>query len=110
MDLMFTIQAFEKKGIKTVFITPEYGGAEGKEPALWFYAKEADAMVSTSSLDRGAKLPSPTKVISCQKDEIVVPYPAESIAPWKELDAIRRSLFTGGIDYLGFMRHTCRAG
>ena len=110
MDLIFTVQACEKKGIKTVFLTPEYGGADGIEPALWFYAEEADAMVTTGSLDRGAKLPAPAKVIGCKKGEIVVPYPAESISPWSEINLERRSLISGGIDYLGFMRHTCRAG
>jgi len=110
MDLMFTVQACEKKGIKTVFITPEYGGADGIEPALWFYAKEADAMVTTGSLDRGSKLPAPAKVIGCEKGEIVVPYPAESISPWSEINLERRSLISGGIDYLGLMPHTCRAG
>ena len=91
-------------------MTPEYGGADGIEPALWFYAKEADAMVTTGSLDRGAKLSAPAKVIGCKKDEIVIPYPTESISPWSEITLERRSLISGGIDYLGLMSHTCQAG
>jgi len=108
MDLMFMVQACEKKGVKTVFITPEYGGADGIEPALWFYAPEADAVISTSSLDRGHKLPAPTKVIGCEKGELVEPYPAELISPWSELDVERMTLISGGIDYLGLMPHTCK--
>jgi len=108
MDLMFLVQACEQKGIKTVFMTPEYGGAEGKEQALWFYTPEADAMVSTSSLDRGARLPAPAKVIGCEKGELVEPYPAEPIQPWGELEVERKTLMSGSIDYLGFMCHTCR--
>jgi glycine reductase len=109
MDVIFTVQACENKGIKTVFITPEYGGAEGTEQALWFYAPEADAVISTGSLDRGAKLSAPTKVIGCEKGELVAPYPAELISPWSKLDVERRTFISGGIDYLGLMRHTCKA-
>jgi len=109
MDLIFTLQAHEKKGMKTVFITPEYGGAEGKEQALWFYAPEADAIVSVGSLDRGHQVPKPAKVIGCEKGEIVEPYPAEPISPWEEQFLEHMTFFTGGIDYLGFMRHTCKA-
>jgi glycine reductase len=108
MDLMFTVQAFEKRGIKAVFVTPEYGGAEGKEQAQWFYAPEAVAMVSTSSLDRGHQLEAPAKVIGCEKGEIVEPYPDEPIQPWDALFVERMTFMTGSIDYLGHMHHTCR--
>lgn len=108
MDLMFTVQALERRGIKAVFITPEYGGAEGKEQAQWFYAPEAVSMVSTSSLDRGHQLEAPTRVIGCEKGELVEPYPDEPIQPWDALFVERMTFMTGSIDYLGHMRHTCR--
>jgi len=109
MDLMFMVQACERKGVKTVFITPEYGGVDGIEPALWFFAPEADALISTGSLDRGHKLPAPAKVIGCEQGELVEPYPSEPIAPWSELDVERMTFISGGIDYLGFMCHTCKS-
>lgn len=108
MDLMFTIKAFEERGIKAVFITPEYGGAEGKEQAQWFYVPEAEAMISTSSLDRGHQLEAPTKVIGCKKGETVEPYPDEPVQPWDAIFVERMTFMTGSIDYLGHMRHTCR--
>jgi len=108
MDLMFMVAACEKKGVKTVFITPEYGGAEGTEQALWYEAPEADAMISTGSLDRGHKLPAPTKVIGCEKGELVAPYPYESIPAWSKIELEFGNDIAGGIDYLGHMRHTCK--
>jgi glycine reductase len=107
MDLMFMIESCEKKGIKTVFITPEYGGAEGIEPPLQFATPGADAIVSTGSLDRGHQLPNPAKVIGCEKGKLVEPYPSEPVDPWSELYIGRMTFLAGSIDFLGHMRHVC---
>ena len=109
MDLMFMIESSEERGIKTVFISPEYGGAEGKEPPLLFATPAGDAIISPGSLDRGHQLEKPTKVIGCKKGGMVEPYPDEPIDPWSELYIGRMTFMAGSIDYLGHMKHTCRA-
>ena len=90
-------------------MTPEYGGVSGTEPALWFYGNEDSVMVSTGSMDRGHKLPAPAKVIGCKKGEILPLFPQQLISS-SEPDLDKMALISGGVDYLGFMRHTCRAG
>jgi len=109
MDVMFTVEACEKKGLKVVFLTPEYGGSDGTEPAQCFYGTEDTVMVSTGSMDRGIRLPAPTKVIGCEKGEVVALFPQQPISS-SEPDLDRMSLISGGIDYLGLMCHTCKAG
>ncbi len=49
---MLTIRACERLGIKTVLVTYEYGGKDGVDSPLLFYAAEANAVVSTGSRDR----------------------------------------------------------
>jgi len=63
IDVMLTVQACEKKGVKTVLLTPEWGGKDGADLPLVFYVPEATAMVSTGSFERDVKLGAPTKVI-----------------------------------------------
>ena len=108
---MLTVQSCEKKGLKTVFITPEHSGADGTELPLIFTVPEAIAMVATGNMNRGIKLPAPTKVIGCEKGELVSTYPQqEPFSPWGELVLERIIDITGGVDWLGYTRHTCKAG
>ncbi len=102
IDVMLTVQACEKKGVKTVFITPEWGGRDGTELPLVFYVPEATAMVSTGSTDRDIKLPgSPAKVIGCKGGELVKLDPAEPFfSPWSEFAAEEHNI-PGGSDWWG---------
>lgn len=111
VDLMLTVQSCEKKGVKTVFITPEHSGDDGTELPLIFSVPEATAMVATGNMNRGIELPAPTKVIGCEEGELVSTYPQQTpFSPWGELTLERIIDIAGGIDWLGYMRHTCKAG
>ncbi len=110
VDLMLTVQACEKKGIKTVLITPEHSGADGTELPLLFSVPEATSMVSTGNMNRGIELPAPDMVIGCGKDDLVSTYPQqEPFSPWQELEMERIIDVCGGIDWLGYMHHTCKS-
>jgi glycine reductase len=60
---ILTTQALERAGIKTVFMTYEHGGKDGREAPLMYTVPEADALVSVGSLDRPITLPAVERVI-----------------------------------------------
>jgi len=109
MDVMLTIQACEKKGVKTVLVTPEWGGKDGSEVPLIFQVPEATAIISTGSLDRDIPLPAPTKVIGTREGEMIQIYIGEMrFSPWDEVTLPTPYYFTGGADWLGEMNLTCK--
>jgi glycine reductase len=57
MECLYTLQECERLGIKTVFLTWEHGGALGDDTPLQFYVPEADAIISTGSMDEPVILP-----------------------------------------------------
>ncbi len=63
IDAMLTVQACEQRGIKTVFITPEYGGPGRNELPLVFVVPEADAIASAGSQELRIALSAPKRVI-----------------------------------------------
>jgi glycine reductase len=86
IDMMLTVQACEKKGVRTVVVTPEWGGKDGTELPLVFYVPEATAMVSTGSLEREVNVPAPAKVIGAREGELVKLYAADKpFSPGSEL-------------------------
>jgi hypothetical protein len=106
---MLTVQACEKKGIKTVLLTPEWGGKDGTDLPLVFYVPEATAMVSTGSFERDVKVGAPAKVIGAGKREQVQVYADDRpFSPWDELTLPSSFLITGGVDWFGHMNLTCR--
>ena len=109
LDVMLTVQACERKGIKTVFLTPEWGGKEGNELPLLFYVPEATAMVSTGSFEHEIRLGVPDKVIGVDsKDELVRYAPLdEPYSPWSEFSPKEWGRITGGIDWWGGGMLTC---
>lgn len=110
VDLMLVVQACEKRGIRTVLVTPEHSGAEGTELPLLFSVPEATAIVSTGNMNRGIDLPAPSKVIGCGRDEKVSIYPQQKpFSAWEPLALERIIDITGGVDWLGYMHHTCMA-
>ena len=109
VDTMLTVQACARRGIKTVLVTPEHGGIDGKELPLVFSVPEAVAMVSTGGTDRHIKLPAPKKVIGAARGQMVRLFPDNPpFDPWKEHeteDGWHEIL--GGVDWFGGMNITC---
>ncbi len=103
MDIMLTLQGCERKGIKTVLVTPEYSGSDGTEIPLVFYVPEATAMVSTSSIDQPIRGPVPTKVIGAiGEDQLASVMPGdEPFSPWAEITLSSLDSITSGLDWLG---------
>lgn len=102
VEVMLTIRACERIGIKTVLVTYEYGGKDGVDSPLLFYAAEADAVVSTGSRDRWIELPEPETIVGPYDAIRVLSYPGAPSTPARAaltLDA--RDLIIGGVDNWG---------
>src|SRR5882724_1840807 len=110
VDVMFTLRACERRGIKTTLVTYEYGGKDGLDSPLLYYVPEANAVVSTGSRDRWIELPE-AETISGPYDEIcVLSYPGAPSMPARAaltLDA--RDMIIGGVDNWGGDAWTCEA-
>lgn len=63
MECLYTLQECERMGIKTVLLTWEHGGALGDDTPLQFYVPEADAIVSTGSMDEAVMLPEVQRAV-----------------------------------------------
>jgi glycine reductase len=108
MDVMFTVQALEQKGIKTVFSTPEWGGKDGSELPLVYYVPEATSMVSTGSFERDVELPKPAKVIGEGDTSLVNVYAGDKpFSPYEEVTLPSSFLIAGGVDWFGHLNLTC---
>jgi glycine reductase len=102
VDVMFTIRACERSGIKTTLVTYENGGKEGKDSAVLFYLPEADAVVSTGSLDRPVDLPAMDKVIGPYQEIRIFPFPgAAPVSARGALSLEARDVMIGGADIWG---------
>ncbi|MBI4525959.1 MAG: hypothetical protein HY695_19350 [Deltaproteobacteria bacterium] len=109
MDVMLTVQACEKKGLKMVFLTPEWGGKDGTELPLVFYVPEATNIISTGSFERDVKIGVPDKVIGAGNTQLVQLYAGDKpFSPWNELTLPSSFCITGGVDWFGGMNLTCR--
>ncbi len=108
IDVMLTVQACERKGVKTVFMTPEWGGREGTELPLVFYAPEATAMITTGSLDQMVTFPEASKVIGVGDTQIVELTAGDPpISPWSAFVGDKGYL-QDGIDWWGGTHATCK--
>lgn len=109
IEVMLTVQACVRKGVKTVLMIPEWGGTEGTDLPLLFHVPEANAMVSTGSFERKIKLPLPAKVIGAEKGQLVrITPPDPPFSPWSELTRDGWRDIFGGIDWFGGMNLTCK--
>jgi len=109
VEMMLTIRACERLGIKTTLVTYEYGGKDGVDSPLLFYADEADAVVSIGSRDRWIDLPAAEKVIGPYQDIRVLTYPGAPTTPASAalmLDA--RDMIIGGVDNWGGGNWACK--
>ena len=110
VEIMLTIRACERLGIKTVLVTYEYGGKDGVDSPLLFYANEATAVVSTGSRDRWIDLPAPERVVGPYDAIRVLSYPGAPAAPASaELRLDARDMIIGGVDNWGRGNWTCQA-
>ncbi|TMA86848.1 MAG: hypothetical protein E6J74_31040, partial [Deltaproteobacteria bacterium] len=99
VDVMLTIRACERNGIKTTLVTYENGGKEGKDSPVLFYLPEADAVVSTGSLDKTLELPAVDKVIGPYDQVKIFPFPGAASRGALSLEA--RDVMMGGADIWG---------
>jgi glycine reductase len=99
---MLTIRACERNGIKTTLVTYENGGKEGKDSPVLFYLPEADAVVSTGSLDKTLELPAVDKVIGPYDQVKIFPFPGAAPVPARgALSLEARDVMMGGADIWG---------
>jgi len=102
VDVMFTVRACERAGIKTTLVTYENGGKEGKDSPVLFYLPEADAIVSTGALDRTVELPAMDRVIGPYEQIKVFPFPGAAPVPARgALTLEARDVMIGGADIWG---------
>lgn len=110
IDVSLTVQACERKGIKTVLVTYEYGGKDGLDSPLLYYVPENTAVVSTGSRDRWIELPAPERVVGPYENIHAMEFPgAPRISAKDPLSLDARDLIMGGIDLWGGRNLTCRA-
>jgi sarcosine reductase len=109
VDVMLTVQACERNGIKTVLVTYEHGGKEGRDSPLLFYLPEADGVVTTGTLDRAVELPPMDKVIGPYEEIKVLSYPGVPASPaLGALPLEGRDVIIGGADIWGEQGWVCR--
>jgi glycine reductase complex component B subunit alpha and beta len=108
VDVMLTVQACERNGIKTALVTYEHGGKEGRDSPLLFYLPEADAVVTTGSLDRAVELPAMDKLIGPYEEIKVLSYPGVPASPARgALSLEGRDVIIGGADIWGEQGWVC---
>ena len=108
VDVMLTIAACERQGVKTVLVGYEFGGREGTDSPLLYYTPEADAMVSTGSRNRGIELPAPERLVGPYDEVRILNYPGAPLVPARDplsLDAL--DMLIGGVDLWGRQAFTC---
>jgi len=109
VDVMLTVRACERAGIKTTLVTYENGGKEGKDSPVLFYLAEADAVVSTGALDRPLLLPPMEKVIGPYDQIKIFPFPgAAPVAARGGLALEARDVMIGGADIWGQKNFRCQ--
>ncbi|HEX9454425.1 MAG TPA: glycine/sarcosine/betaine reductase component B subunit [Candidatus Binatia bacterium] len=108
VDVMFTLRACEQLGIKTTLVTYENGGKQGTDSAVLFYVPEANAIVSTGSLDRPVELPAMSRTIGPYNEIKIFPFPgAAPVSARDELQLEARDAIIGGADIWGEQSWRC---
>ena len=108
VDVMFTVRACEQIGVKTTLATYENGGKQGTDSAVLFYLSEADAIVSTGSLDRPVNLPAMERTIGPYNEIKIIPFPgAAPVSAKDRLPMEARDAVIGGADIWGEQSWRC---
>lgn len=109
LEVMLTIRACERRGIKTVLVTYEYGGQYGIDSPLLFYDNAADAVVSTGSRDMPLELPAAERVVGAYQKLQVLNYPGAPFVDAKAPMSLEaRDVIVGGVDNWGLRDWTGR--
>ncbi|MBI4526107.1 MAG: hypothetical protein HY695_20100 [Deltaproteobacteria bacterium] len=110
VDVMLTIQACERRGIRSVLVTYELGGKEGADLPLLYYVPEADAVISTGTRDRTLNLPAAEKVVGPYDEITVLSYPGSPpVSAHGAITIDARDNIIGGVDIWGGEGWTCKA-
>lgn len=108
VDTMFAVRACEQSGIKTTLVTYENGGKQGTDSAVLFYTSDADAIISTGSLDRPVELPSVQCILGPYAEIKIFPFPgAKPIRATEHLPLEARDVIIGGADIWGEQSWRC---
>jgi glycine reductase len=107
VEVMLTIRACERRGIKTTLVTYEYGGKDGVDSPLLYYAAEGNAVVSTGSRDRWIELPEAEKIIGPFEEIKVLSYPGAPLTSRGAITLDARDMIIGGVDNWGGGNWTC---
>ena len=102
VDVMFALRACERQEIKATLVTYENGGKFGTDSPVLFNVAQADAAISTGSLDRPIELPAMDKVIGPYRQIKVFPFPgAAPVDACAALPLEARDVMIGGADLWG---------
>lgn len=101
VDAMLTVEACERMGMKTVFLSVEQGGRDGSDTPLVFSVPDAVAIVSVGAQEREVELPPADLVIGGESLLEHVDDPRGAIRLLVE------ELY-GATSQLGNLRLTCR--
>ena len=102
VDVMFTLRACERQGVKSTLVTYENGGKLGTDSPVLFNVADADATISTGSLDRPIELPAMDKVIGPYRQIKIFPFPgAAPVDACAALPLEARDVMIGGADLWG---------
>jgi glycine reductase len=102
VDVMFTLRSCERQGIKATLVTYENGGKFGTDSPVLFNVAEADAAISTGSLDRPMELPAMDTVIGPYRQIKIFPFPGAAPVDAREaLPLEARDVMIGGADLWG---------
>lgn len=102
VDVMFTLRACERQGVRATLVTYENGGKAGTDSPVLFNVAEADAAVSTGTLDCPIDLPAMDKVIGPYREIKIFPFPgAVPVDAGAALPLEARDVMIGGADLWG---------
>ena len=110
VDVMLTVRACRRRGIKAVLVTYEHGGKDGTDLPLLYYVEEATAIVSTGTRDGWLELPEAEGVVGPYEQLQILSYPGAPVVPAGgplSLDA--RDMLIGSVDNWGGQSWICRA-
>ncbi|MBI4527321.1 MAG: hypothetical protein HY695_26300 [Deltaproteobacteria bacterium] len=110
VDVMLTVRACRRRGIRAVLVTYEHGGKDGTDFPLLYYVEEATAIVSTGTRDGTVELPEADRVVGPYEQLQILSYPGApvvSAAGPLSLDA--RDMVIGSVDNWGGQSWACSA-
>jgi glycine reductase len=105
MECLYTLQECERMGVKTVLLTWEHGGAQGDDTPLQFYVPEADAIVSTGSMDEPVVLPAVARVVGGETVRLNPQTGGERVPAKGPIDLSWRLELYGGAGHVGETRY-----